>query len=68
MLVLKKGSREGKMIALMQLGEGVQLGSQLMTARGQLLMISDSPLLLAQLIPVIVVLTCVTTMAGLLSI
>ena len=56
------------MITLMQLGEGVQLGSQLMTARGQLLMISDSPLLLVQLIPAIIVLACVTTMAGLLLI
>ena len=68
MLLLKKGSKEGKMIASLQPGEGVQLGSHYMTDRGQLLMISDSLLILAQLIPAIVVPVCVTTMAGLLLI
>ena len=56
------------MIASMQLSKEVQLGSQLMTDRGQLLMISDSPLILAQSFPAIVVPTCVTTMVGLLLI
>ena len=66
MQLLKKGSKEGKMITLLQPGEGVQLGSQYMIDRGKLLMISDNLLILAQLIPAIVVPVCVTTMVGLL--
>ena len=59
MQLLKKGSKEGKMITLLQPGEGVQLGSQYMTDRGKLLMISDSLLILAQFIPAIIVPVCV---------
>ena len=66
MLLLKKGSKEGKMIALLQPGKGVQLGSHYMTDRGQLLKNSDRIFTLAQLIPAIVVPVCVMTMAGLL--
>ena len=65
MLLLKKGSKEGKMIAL-QPGEGVWLGSQYMTDRGKLLKNSGRIFALAHLIPAIVVPVCVTTMAGLL--
>ena len=44
-------------------GEGVQLGNLFMTNRGgELLVNSDSLFALAQLIPAIVVLICVTTM------
>ena len=66
MLLLKKGSKEGKMIASLQPGEGVQLGNLLMTDRGQLLKNSDRVFTLAQLIPAIVVPICVMTMVGLL--
>ena len=66
MLLLKKGSKEGKMIASLQPGEGVQLDDLLMTDRGQLLKNSDRVFTLAQLIPAIVVPVCVMTMAGLL--
>ena len=66
MQLLNKGSKEGQMIALMQPCEGVQLGNPLLTDRGQLLMILDSQLMLAHLIPAIVVPVCVTTMVGLL--
>ena len=65
MLLLNKGSKEGQMIALMQPCEGVQLGNLLLTDRGQLLMGSDSLLMLAHLIPAIVVPICITTMVGL---
>ena len=60
MLLLKKGSKEGKINALLQPGEGVQLGSQYMTDR------DNFRLILAQLTPAIVVAVCVTTMVGLL--
>ena len=66
MLLLKKGSKEGKMIPLLQPGEGVQLGSQYMTDRGKLSKNSDGIFTLVHLIPAIVVPVCVTTMAGLL--
>ncbi len=66
MLLSKKGSKEGIMIALTHPGEGVQLGNPLMTDRGQLLLNSDRQFMMAQLIPVIVVPVCVTTMVGLL--
>ena len=62
MQLLKKGSKEGQMITLMQPCEGVQLGNPLMTDREQLLIISDSQLMLAHLIPAIVVPVSVTTM------
>ena len=68
MLLLKKGSKEGIMIALLQPGEGVQLGSQYMTDREKLLKNSDRIFTLAHLIPAIVVPACVTTMADLLLI
>ena len=64
MLLLKKGSKEGIMIALTHPDEGVQLGNPLMTDRGQLLMNSDRQFMMAQLIPAIVVPVCVT-MVGL---
>ena len=63
--LLNKGSKEGQMFALMQPCEGVQQGNPLLTDREQLLMISDSLLMLAHLIPAIVVPVCVTTMVGL---
>ena len=66
MLLLKKGSKEGKMIVSLQPNVGVRLGNLLMTNRGQLLKNSDRVLTLAQLIPTIVVPICVMTMAGLL--
>ena len=64
--MLKKGSKEGIMIALTHPDEGVQLGNPLMTDRGQLLMNSDRQFMMTQLIPAIVVPICVTTMVGLL--
>ena len=65
MLLLNKGSKELQMIALMQPCKGVQLGNPLLTDREQLLMGSDSLLMLAHLIPANVVVVCVTTMVGL---
>ena len=68
MLLSKKGSKEGKMIASLQRSEGVRLGNLLMTDRGQLLKNSDRIFTLAHLIPAIVVPACVTAMVGLLLI
>ena len=62
----EEGSKEGKMITLLQLSKGVRLGNLFTTDRVQLLKNSDRMLTLAHLIPAIVVPVCVTTMAGLL--
>ena len=65
MQLSKRQHREGKLIALMLPGEGVELGNLFMTDGVQLLVNSDSPFSLAHLIPATVVHDCVTTMVGL---
>ena len=64
MQLAMKGSKEGKVIALTQPSEGVQLGNLLMTYTDMQLINSDRVFTLAHLIPAIVVAVCTTTTAG----
>ena len=64
MQLAMKGSKEGNVITLTQLSEGVQLGNLLMTYTDMQLTNSDRVFTLAHLIPAIVVAVYATTMAG----